>query len=293
MSRFDFDENGEDISIEKPFDFSSRATIGCGGVAREAFFPKTEDALIRLLKRLELDGKAYCVLGGLSNVLPPDGVSKRVVVSTKQMKTVCDDDGVFVQAGVTVGALLQYCKTTERSGAEFLAGIPCTVGGALFMNAGVSGEYISQIVESVTAYIDGKKEVLSCQECDYAYKHSSFMQNGGIILSAKLKLAKSTKESVLKNIARYAERRAHLPKGKSMGCVFKNPKDGLAGKIIEGAGLKGLRVGGAKISDAHANFIINDGGATSEDIKKLIAFIKKAVFAQYKISLQEEIRYLD
>ena len=118
------------------------------------------------------------------------------------------------------------------------------------------------------------------------------MRKNDVIVGARLKLEKTSAETVCENVLRYREKRAHLPKGKSMGCVFKNPENAIAGKLIEGAGLKGLRVGGAVVSSAHANFIINDGNATSEQIKTLIQLMKNAVFAQYKIRLEEEIRYL-
>jgi UDP-N-acetylmuramate dehydrogenase len=119
------------------------------------------------------------------------------------------------------------------------------------------------------------------------------MQTNDVILGAELRLTNATQAIVEENCKRYAEKRAWLPKGKSMGCVFKNPQGAVAGKLIESAGLKGLRIGGAVISKTHANFIINDNGAKSSDICALIQIIKNAVFAQYKIRLEEEIRYLD
>lgn len=289
MSRLDFDG----YFIERPFDFARHATIGCGGISREAFFPKSEESFVRLLEDLEKEGKAYRVLGCLSNVLPADGVSKRAVVCTRRMKNIREEDGVYIEAGVTVGALLRYCRKVGLSGVEFLTGIPCTLGGALYMNAGVGGEYIADTVEFVQAYIEGKVERLSVAECGYSYKNSAFMQNGAVILGAKLKWKRTDTETVENRIAIYEKRRAHLPKGRSMGCVFKNPRGYTAGKLIEGAGLKDYRFGGARISKEHANFIINDGHATSEEIKNLISVVKSAVFAQYRIVLQEEIRYLD
>ena len=198
-----------------------------------------------------------------------------------------------VQAGTTAGALLAECKRLRLSGAEFLTGIPCTVGGALYMNAGVGGAYIGEIVGGVTALCDGKIVTLSQADCEYAYKKSVFMQGGAIILRAELRLTSERSEIVNDRICDYNARRKHLPTGKSMGCVFKNPNNAVAGWLIEGAGLKGMRVGGAVVSNEHANFIINDNHATARDIKKLIELVKNAVFAQYKIKLEEEIRYLD
>ena len=118
------------------------------------------------------------------------------------------------------------------------------------------------------------------------------MQNDDVILGGKLQLKNADDETIKQETSRFLERRKHLPKGKSMGCVFKNPDGATAGKLIDGAGLKGLRIGGAKESEEHANFIINDKNATSAELRTLIGIIKNAVFAQYKIRLQEEIRYL-
>ncbi len=284
-------ENG--CEKETAFDYAKRSSIGCGGIAPVAFYPKSVEELISLVKELENERVAFTVLGNLTNVLPPDGNSQTAVVSTKKLATIEEKDGgAFALAGVTSGMLLKACKQLKLSGAEFLEGIPCTLGGALYMNAGVSGTYIAEIVESVTVLRKGRLVVLDKSDCEYAYKTSVFMQSNDVIVGAKLRLKKSTEEAVFEKISEYRAKRAHLPKGKSMGCVFKNPNGAVAGKLIEGAGLKGLRVGGAVVSTEHANFIINDRNATSAQIKILISFIKNAVFAQYKIRLEEEIRYL-
>jgi UDP-N-acetylmuramate dehydrogenase len=160
------------------------------------------------------------------------------------------------------------------------------------MNAGADGRYISEIVESVLVLRDEKVCLLSHKECEYAYKKSIFMENNDVILGANLRLESCTAEQIAERERYYLKRRAHLPKGKSMGCVFKNPQGISAGALIEGSGLKGLRIGGAKISNEHANFIINDKSATAKDIRTLITIAKNAVWAQYKIKLEEEIRYL-
>jgi UDP-N-acetylmuramate dehydrogenase len=281
------------FTTEENYDFAKNSTIGVGGISPLAVFPNTLQQAVCLLDFFRKENQPFYPLGNLSNILPTDGVSKRLVFSTKKLNTVSQEKGLFVEAGVTSGALLSFCKQRALTGAEFLFGIPCTLGGALYMNAGVSGKYISEIVESVTAYIDGKVETLSVEDCNYAYKQSVFMQTDGVILGARLRLKVATSEDVSRKIADYAERRLHLPKGKSMGCVFKNPPDVSAGKLVEGAGLKGMRLGGAVVSKEHANFIINDKKATAKDIKSLILLIKNAVFAQYKIRLEEEIRYLE
>ncbi len=290
MAQYTF-ERYKEFSQEIPFSFSKHTTIGCGGTSNRAFYPKNTVQLTSLLKKLQEDKIFYCVLGNGSNVLPSDDNSEKVVVSTKHLTaTFLTENGAFAYTGVTSAALLRFCKMNRYSGVEFLQGIPCTLGGALFMNAGVSGKYIADVVQNVLVYRDGKIRLLSKAECGYAYKQSVFMNNEDVIIGAALSLTRASEADIEENEKFYALRRAHLPKGKSMGCVFKNPDGAFAGDLIERSGLKGLKIGGAYVSTQHANFIINDGNATSKDIQTLIEMIKNAVFAQYGIRLEEEIR---
>jgi UDP-N-acetylmuramate dehydrogenase len=183
-------------------------------------------------------------------------------------------------------------KGVGYTGAEFFAGIPCTLGGMLYMNGGVGGRYVADIVKTVRVIRNGVAVDLTVEECEYSYKNSAFMRTNDFILGALLRLEKSDKQTIEEEIRRWLAKRAHLPKGKSMGCVFKNPQGVSAGALIEGAGLKGARVGGAKVSELHANFIINDKNATAEEIRALIHKIKTAVYKTYGVSLEEEIRYI-
>ena len=275
--------------FESPFSFRKHSTIGCGGEARIAFYPRTLDEAVSLLKTLDEDGQKYVVLGALSNVLPPDGLSDTIVVSTKRLMGLQEDN--FVLAGTTVGAFLKSCKALRKSGAEFLVGIPCTLGGAVYMNAGAAGVYIEDVVKKVLVYKEGEVKVYQKCDCHYAYKQSVFMQDGGVILGAWLDLQSAELEEIEARLAFFREKRKDLPKGRSMGCIFKNPFGLYAGRLIEEAGLKGKRIGGAYVSCSHANFILNDGGS-SQDVKDLIELIKATVFARFKIKLEEEIRYL-
>lgn len=283
--------NYADFQTERPFDFAKRSTIGCGGKSKIGLYPKTREETVDLLRRLEQQATPYFVVGNLSNVLPMDGETEKPVVCTKRLTAIDFDGKLYAEAGVSSGAFLQFCREKGLTGGEFLLGIPCTLGGALFMNAGADGRYIAEIVDKVWVYRKGEVCALSKTECRYAYKDSVFMREGGVILGANFLLKKGTAEEIELRRAYYAARRAHLPTGRSMGCVFKNPEGRSAGALIEGAGLKGLRLGGARISEVHANFILNDGGATAGDIRRLIEIIKNAVFAQYGIRLEEEIRY--
>ena len=279
----------ERFGLTQPFSLSKNSTIGCGGIAQTAFYPTTLVDTIELLSALHEKGIPFYVVGCMSNVLPPDEYSNRVFVCTKKLTGIEDN---FYLSGMTGAKLLTHCKNARLGGLEFLEGIPCTLGGALFMNAGVQGAYIGDLVESVTIWQNKRVYTLTQSECAYAYKSSVFMQNDSVILGAKLRLGKSDLPKIESELAKYRCRRAHLPKGKSMGCVFKNPSNISAGALIENVGLKGMRVGGAKVSEIHANFIINDQNATAEDIRALIQKIKDAVFTKYGVMLEEEIRYL-
>ncbi len=277
---------------ERPFCFSACSSIGCGGFARVAYFPRSVEETAALIAALKEEGIPYLVLGNLTNVLPPDEGTERVVVSTKRLKGVSVGETLFAYAGTGSGELLSAAKSASLTGAEFLFGIPCTFGGGLYMNAGAAGVYLSEIVESVLILRDGRIEKLPVKACEYAYKKSVFMGSDDVILGGELRLKPSTPEEIEARRSYFLQKRAHLPTGRSMGCVFKNPDGKFAGELIEGSGLKGLRLGGARISPQHANFIINEGGATAKDIRTLIGLIKGAVRAQYGVELQEEIRYI-
>ena len=277
---------------ERQFDLSRHSTIGCGGYAEVAYFPQSIEQAVALITSLHAKNTPFYIVGNMSNVLPKDGISKRVFVCMKGLKEMQLSQHFF-GAGLTSGALLAACKKEGLSGLEFLEGIPCTLGGALFMNAGVQGAYIADVVDDVLIFDGEHVRVLAQKDCAYGYKHSRFMQESWTILGAHLRLQAKSRQEVLQKLDFYKQRRAHLPKGKSMGCVFKNADGVPAAKYIDGAGLKGLRVGGAVVSKIHANFIINDNNATAQEIKTLITVVKNAVYAQYKIWLEEEIRLLE
>ena len=280
----------EEVQREKPFDFARHSTIACGGKARQAFYPQTEEALCALSARY---GRQAWILGNLSNVLPMDEDTDKTVISTKKLSAIRRvADGVYVEAGVISGKLLRFMQDTGCGGVEFLAGIPCTLGGIFFMNGGAGGQYIAQWLNSVRIYRNGHILDLPVKECGYAYKQSVFMQTNDVILGGTLRLRQSTPQAVKTEIKGWLDKRAHLPKGNSMGCVFKNPPQYAAGELIERAGLKGTRVGGAIVSTEHANFILNERHATAREICTLIEQVKDKVYQCCGIVLEEEIRYL-
>ncbi len=286
-------QKGLQVECEREFDLANASTIGVGGKAAFAFKPKSLKELMRLVDAFDEDSVSFLVLGKMSNVLPPDGRLEKPIVLTTNLRELEFSKGVFAEAGVTSGMFIKECAKHGKTGAEFLSGIPCTIGGAAYMNAGAGGKYLSDIVKRVLVYKQRKLCLIAKKNCGYEYKRSVFMENDAIILGVEFALDDAATEEILDNRKCILQGREWLPKGRSAGCIFKNPLGESAGKLIEGAGLKGLRVGGAVVSEIHANFIINDKGATAADVKKLIALIKNAVFAQYKVRLEEEIRIID
>ncbi len=199
------------------------------------------------------------------------------------------DDGVYAYAGVPLPALSRYCENNSLKGLAWASGIPGTVGGAVKLNAGAFGFCIGDYVKSVDVF-DGKGIVtLTKEELGLSYRQSNF---DGIVVGAELTLTEGSKEELLELRRNYfLKRRSTQPRGFSCGSVFKNG-DLAAGHYIEQAGLKGLKQGGARISDKHANFIINDGCATSKDIYTLIRTAKAEVKSKFGVMLSEEVIYL-
>lgn len=281
------------LKIEYDYDFAKHSCIGCGGKAKFAVYPSDEEELAGLIAVFQKNGLPYVVLGNLSNVLPPENEYLKIPIITSRINRIDEKDGeIYVGAGTSSGKLLKFCKEKGLSGAEFLTGIPCCIGGATYMNAGVNGAYMQEIISNVLVYADGEIGKLTAEECDFSYKKSLFMRKDAVVLGTYCKLRQSTSQLVIKRMEAYAFRRKNLPSGKSMGCIFKNPIGESAGRLIEGAGLKGLTLGGATISEKHANFIINQNGCKSNAIKTLISLIKERVQAEYDIVLQEEIVYI-
>lgn len=276
-----------------PFSFQKNTTIGIGGEAPLAFYPENAERLASVVKVLHERGVPYLLLGRGSNVLVSDGGFDGVVVHTSRATAVRTRGAVLTaECGAGLEKILSAAKRNGLSGISFLCGIPATAGGAVFMNAGVRSGYIGDRVLSVEAMFGKERRVLQAKECDFAYKHTRFMEEECALLSVKLRLHRESPSAIEAEYAAAKQARLGLPKGKSMGCVFKNPEGYFAGELLERAGMKGEICGGAAVSGEHANFIINRGGATCSDVLTLIGRMKQAVFAQTGIVLSEEIRHI-
>lgn len=274
---------------EKNFSFSAHTTIGCGGRAALAVSPRDTEECAEILCFLRQRGIPHLFLGAGANSIADDESYDGVVVRFAKMKALfCDGTLVYAGAGVGGAELLKFAKENGVGGFEPLAGIPTSVGGGTAMNAGIRDGHFCDWVERVVAVDQGKIRTLSFKECGYSEKNSVFL-SGIAVAGVYLRGIESFAEEIETRVCYYRTRRANLPKGRSMGCTFVNPVGQSAGEIIDRCGLKNLRVGGAFVSPEHANFIINEGG-TSSDVKKLIEEIKIRVKARAGIVLREEIR---
>lgn len=286
--RKDLDRLGASVRYGAP----SFSAFGGDGVIREIVYPRDGLALARVTRYL---GKETVVLGGATNVLFPDGTFGRTVVSTSKLTDVSvRGDRVYCQAGARLPAVVSKCAGRGLSGIEQLAGIPGSVGGAIAMNAGAFGREIADVVTRVDAVTaDGRVVALSPSMLGAGYRHTDIAGMGLTVLGAELSLAGSTAKEVKERIEGYAaRRRSSQPEGRSLGSVFKRADGVSAGYYIERAGLKGARAGGAEISEKHANFIINSGGATAAQFRELAELARAEVFRQFGITLEYEVIFL-
>lgn len=282
----------KNVTKENDFSFANNTTYGLGGIARIAYFPKSIRQAEAVYKYLKSENMKFVILGSGSNVLASDKYFDGAVISTKCLTGTyrTGENRIFCRAGTKVSSLLKYCADKGFGGLEYLAGIPATIGGIVFMNGGACGKLISENVASVKLF-DGKIINLSNKSCHFGHKYSIMRDINGIILGVELTFIPKNSDIVRQNIARVLEMRSGQPKGKSCGCVFKNTGGVSAGKIIDKAGLKGLAVGGARVSDEHANFIINNG-ACANDVYELIKEVKEKVFERTGVLLEEEVVYI-
>lgn len=276
---------------------SDKCTFGVGGRTDYYFEPKTISELCAAIASADEYGIEVFLLGGGSNVLISDKGFRGLTVSVRALNGInVDGSNLTAQCGVKLSKTVDVAESFALGGAEFLSGIPGSVGGALIMNAGCYGKSVCDIVKSVTVFcrFDGKIKVYDEESCGelFFYRDSVFQKRNEVVLECVFKLSPSSPEQITQMRKEAAEkRRAVQPKGKSAGSVFKNIPSA-AGKIIDECGLKGERIGGAFVSEKHANFIINDGEGSAEDIFRLIARIKDEVKKRKNIILSEEIKYI-
>lgn len=265
-----------------------------GGPARVLAFPENEAELSALLCFAHAHAAPLRILGGGSNLLIPDeGVDALVVRLPVDGVITVRDGRVSAAAGCSKAAAAQAAAAAGLSGLEFAHGIPGTVGGGIRMNAGAYGGEMRMVAQSVTALdFQGKRHVFANNALEFSYRHSFFSTHPEyVIVLAEFALTPASPDVVYTRMRELAaQRREKQPlEYPSAGSVFKRPEGHFAGKLIEDAGLKGLTIGGAQVSQKHAGFIVNRGGATAQDVRRLVAEIQKCVYAHSGVELECEI----
>lgn len=263
-----------------------------GGGNAFVFYPQSIEKAVELISVLHSENIDFSMLGKGSNTLISDGDCNRVLISLKHLNKVeFFGDSVVCECGASVRKTAESGREKGLGGLEFLSGVPCSLGGALKMNAGAFssqiGDYITKlyVLTPYCANCDKMRieEKLAC-ECDFSYRQGA----SGIMLKAELSLCgKPREQSICEAQSYLAIRRQKQPALPSLGSVFKNGAIA-SGKLLDECKLKGVRVGGAKVSELHANFIVNTGGATASDYLNLADFCKKVVFEKTGILLEEE-----
>ncbi len=272
-------------------------TFKIGGKAKYFFMAKNKDGLISAILVAKKLKSPFFILGNGSNLLVSDKGFEGLVIKLQVTSCKLRGNMIHAEAGVSLSQLLNIALKNNLSGLEWAVGIPGTLGGAIFGNAGAFGKSIGDNIKEVVAFDikDKKIKILKNKECKFNYRESVFKKkNNLIILSAKIELKKNNKKEIRNKIKEYLDyRKRHQPLNfPSIGSIFKNPKGFSAGYLIEKCGLKGKKIGNVKISEKHANFIINLGKGKATDVKKLINLAKKKVKEKFGISLKEEIIYL-
>ena len=292
------------IRVTDNASMAEHCSFRAGGTAEALVEVGTIPELKGVLKYVKANNIDHLILGNGTNTLFADGIYHGVVIKEKEdgddFGNVTIDETGRVEAGASVLlSALSRMVTAEPwsfSGMEGLSGIPGSVGGAVFMNAGAYGYEIKDVLVSAHAVSpDGEEERdFTLEEIAPGYRHSAFMDNGYIITSAVLQLRNDNIDDIKARIADFTERRVTKQplKYPSAGSSFKRPEGYFAGKLIEDSGLKGLTVGGAQVSQLHAGFIINTGGATATDILDLMSLIQNTVYDKFGVRLEPEVRII-
>lgn len=266
-----------------------------GGPAEVMACPTDEAELCAVMAACRAEGIVPRILGGGTNILAPDSGVPGVVISTRGLDTLelTEDGEILAGAGVSLARLAVFAQRSGLTGLEFAHGIPGTVGGGLYMNAGAYGGELVQVAVSARFLTpEGELQTLDAGEMGLSYRHSAFMERPGVIVSGSFRLSPGDPEAILGKMRELMERRRasqplELP---SAGSTFKRPVGGYAAALIQEAGLKGFRVGDAAVSTKHSGFVVNLGSATAADVLTLIAQVRERVKANSGIELEPEVR---
>ena len=276
---------------------SAHCSFRIGGPARALAVPQDVMSLAKLCSILKDNHIAPMMLGNGTNILFPDeGLEELFLVSTEELQKMflLPDGALYAEAGVPLARLASFAQQNGLAGLEFASGIPGTVGGGTIMNAGAYGGELKDVIESVVCLYVPEQRLyeLNNEQCAFAYRTSLFKRMGGcLILSVVFRLEKGEGEAIAAKMRELNERRRDkqpldLP---SAGSAFKRPEGYYAAALIDEVGLKGYTVGGAQVSEKHAGFVVNRGGATSHDVYELLMHVRNTVYKEKGVELEPEI----
>ena len=283
-----------DLKFYEPM--SRHTSFRIGGDAEVMAFPKSCEELASVLKVSALLDTKPAILGAGTNILAPDEGVPGLVICLKDCLSgmeLLDGDRIRVMAGVTMTRAAVFAAGNGLSGLEFAHGIPGSIGGGVYMNAGAYGGEIKDICESVDVMdMAGNVRTLTCDQMEFSYRHSILEEQEGIVVRAVFRLEKKPEAQIRERMKELqGKRSASQPLDlRSAGSAFKRPVGAYAAALIDQAGLKGYRVGGAAISEKHAGFAVNLGGATAADMRMLLEQVSNIVFEKSGIRLEPEVR---
>lgn len=283
-----------DIKLNEPLSQYSYTKVG--GKADALVFPQTKQEVQQMIEWVETNQVPLTILGNLSNLIVMDGGIRGVVMILTRMNQIqVEGETVIADAGASLIETTQVARDHHLTGLEFACGIPGSIGGAIFMNAGAYGGEIKDLpLEIETLTRTGKFKTYSTQTAQFGYRHSIFQDNHEVVLQVKFQLEPGEIDLIQSEMDRLTELRTskqplELP---SCGSVFKRPEGHFTGKLIQDAGLQGYRIGGAEISKKHAGFIVNVDHATATDYIELIQFIQHRIWELYQVQLEPEVRII-
>lgn len=281
-----------DGDIKENVSLKTLTTLKVGGISKYVFYPKDVTSLKKALTLFKENNINYKIFGNGSNIIPSDKIYDGVIIKLSSLNNLkINDEVIEVEAGYSLMKLAKEVIKLGLSGLEWACGIPGTIGGAVYMNAGAYKQDMSFVLEKITVLDENMNIVtLNKDELDFSYRHSRLMEENLICLSATLKLEKKDISLIEEVVNKRKEKRMETQplEYPSAGSVFRNPFNDFAGRLVEECNLKGKQIGGAMISLKHANFIINKDNATGKDVLDLINLAKKEVKEKFNIELKQE-----
>ena len=289
--------NNKALEIKRNYPMKQYTTIKVGGVANQLIYPATLDSFINLLNYLYKNGKNFFVLGAGSNTIIPDKGVKRLIISTRKLKKYSinqNDCTIKAECGVMLSSIMNNSIKLGLKGFGFAAGIPGTVGGGIYMNAGANGGEIKDCVKEVFIWNKGNEIKINREDINFEYRKSN-LPKGSVVTKVIFQLEKGNSEELEKDVKTYLEYRNKTQpvKWANTGSVFKNPPEIKAGKLLEELKFKGYTIGGAKFSELHTNFIVNFDNAKANDVISLINEAKEKSYKIRNIKLETEVEIID